>query len=274
MKVIRIGKGKDKFNIPSNWMDINLKTFLRMREHEAKANKEDEIEYTLEYLSIVTNIDIEILNELIPVKYNEILHELMNLTSSDVTTLEDVSLEIDGQKYHLDREFNKMSLGQFIDLDMIMKTGDVWDNAHKITASFIRKTKHTKIDKMLKRKPQIKAYSYDDLLEDSEVFLEKMPMPYLYTCVAFFFTNRDEFKRNYQGLFPTSRIPDESINDKVKSFAVEYAEKWNWYGMVREMAGGDLTRFDEITKLNLINVFNDLTYQKETEDYKKYLDGK
>jgi len=43
---------------------------------------------------------------------------------------------------------------------------------------------------------------------------------------------------------------------------------------MRELAGGDLTRLEEVANLPLIFVLNDLSYQKELSDYKKTLEYK
>jgi hypothetical protein len=86
---------------------------------------------------------------------------------------------------------------------------------------------------------------------------------------GFFFNFRKQLTANYEGLFPTSSIEDKDKNEK-KSLGQEYAEKWNWYGIIRDLCQGDLRRLDEITELNLILVLNDLAYQKETDDLKKH----
>ncbi len=54
-----------------------------------------------------------------------------------------------------------------------------------------------------------------------------------------------------------------------KTLEEEYSDKWSWYIILRELAKGDLTRFEEMTKLNLILVLNDLSFQKETNNLKQ-----
>lgn len=40
----------------------------------------------------------------------------------------------------------------------------------------------------------------------------------------------------------------------------EFAERWNWYSVIKELAGGDLTRMDEMAELNVYTVLNDQAY--------------
>ncbi len=179
------------YNIPQSWYDINLKTFLRIRKHEENITKMDQIDYNLEFISILTGIPHDDLLDLDPSVIAEIIAPLTSITSKEVDIIEEPIYTIDGITYVLDKKTTKMKLGQFIDLDIINKTGDAWDNGAKITASFMRKALKKSFRLIRKKKKycsdyKITPYDYEELVKDADVFMEKLPMPYIYTCVVFF----------------------------------------------------------------------------------------
>lgn len=265
MKLIEIN-GK-KHNIPQSWRDLTLKTFLEIRDLEERINEMSILNYNFEFVSLLTNIDIEDLKTLTPIKYGEIHNELLNITKQKIELLENPTIEINGDIYVMDLDTTKMSYGQFIDLSRFTKNVDTWEVAHKITASFLRKT--TK--RFFKRK--INKYSYSELCDTSQVFFNKLPMDYIYTCVTFFFSFRTELDKSYEGLFPsanTNEIIDIDRKNEPKTLPEEYSERWSHYGILRELCNGDLTRLEEMSELNLITVLNDLSFKKETQDLERY----
>lgn len=262
------------YSIPQDWSDISLKKFLQIRDHESLIDKMPLLDYNIEFISIITEIPTEDLLSLTPTDISNLIKDLMQVTNQELKLIEEPIIIIDGITYVMDKHPDKMNIGQFIDLDLVTKEGDVWDNAHKICASFMRPAKIGSFGKMFKNIEKcdnyiIDKYDYQKLLSDSEIFYQKMPMTYIYTCVTFFFTFRQNLTRQYEGLFP-------SINDGQQVELIDsnepktqqqiYNDKWNWYSVLIELAQGDLSRLDEMTELNLILVLNHLSYQKETAD--------
>lgn len=188
------------YKIPTSWWDLNLETFLKIKKHESKVEKLSTLDYNLEFVSIVTGIPKIELGSLIPSEYSAILAELLVITSADIQPIVEPIINLNGQIYVMDRESDKMPIAQFIDLDIINKTGDVWENAHKICASFIRKVdigiwrnaylngKKKCGGKLVCGDYKAKKYSWKELEKDADIFLTKMPMPFIYTTMIFFLT--------------------------------------------------------------------------------------
>lgn len=209
--------GKTEYNVPTSWMDINLKKFLEIRDHEAKVNEMNLLDYNMEFLSIVTEIDREELDSLTPDEYEGILKELLAVTKDDILPIEHPIFEICGDMYVMDSDFKNMPIAQFIDLDHITSES-VWDNAHKLTASFIRRADISNFDRLIlngKKKlgKQIKCsdykvqkYSYDKLLKTADLFYTELPMPYIYTCIIFFLTFEQILQKNMKD---SSQIMEE-----------------------------------------------------------------
>ncbi len=189
--------GIRKYNIPKSWL----------KEYEANTDKTDVNKYNIGYVSLLTGIPQEELLGLTTQGFDKLLTALLNITGNEVIPISEPIINIDGNIYVLDSNTKEMSIGQYSDFDILTKEGDAWTNGHKLTASFIRKatpTFKTRIKKLFRRPIKcsdykIKPYDIEDLMTNSEVFFEKMPMPYIYTCVAFFLLFKKTLKINTKG---------------------------------------------------------------------------
>ena len=278
MKIIKL-KDKD-FSICSSWYDINITKFNQIRKLQEEKESMDLFDYNMKFIEIITDMSRDELERLNIEDFGILLQELLTITSEDIKPIEHVIIDIDKQYYVMDKTYNTMMIAQGIDIDKITKEGDAWDNAHKICASFIRKGKLTnrgKVRKILGRKLRvsdfnIQEYSWDELQKDSEIFLNKLPIPYIYNCMTFFFQAQREFKQAFVGLFNT-KPPEEEDKDKpvTKTLLEEYSARWNWYALILELSGNDLGKFEQVLRYRMVDVFNYLAYKKETEDYKRHI---
>ncbi len=55
------------------------------------------------------------------------------------------------------------------------------------------------------------------------------------------------------------------------SASTNFSRKWGWYGSVDHLAGGDVSRYDTITRLPLSQCLTKLVYDKEKSDVEKKL---
>ena len=180
-----------QYEIPESWSDINLRQFLSIRECESKATEMEPIDYTLLFLSVVTQIPVEELEFMTAKQYDDLLKDMLSVTKSEIKTVVIEPFKIGETTYIFDTDTSKISIGQFADMDMILKETDTWANAHKICATFMRKCDNSNWDTLLnklKKKPEYKISEYDfnQMTEASELFMEFLPMPYVYTIVIFF----------------------------------------------------------------------------------------
>ena len=70
---------------------------------------------------------------------------------------------------------------------------------------------------------------------------------------------RARLSANYDELFGGGR--DESL-DSVSQFS----RKWGWYQSIYGLAQGDVTRFEDITKLNVNSCFMMLAFMKDKNE--------
>lgn len=48
-----------------------------------------------------------------------------------------------------------------------------------------------------------------------------------------------------------------------------FSKRWGWYHLFYALANGDVTRFEEVSKLNLSFAFTHATYEKEKSDIER-----
>lgn len=83
---------------------------------------------------------------------------------------------------------------------------------------------------------------------------------------AFFLSFRDQFANNFPTIF-TESDGDEPTFDKQSQFS----KKWGWYGAINQIAGGDLTKFDEVTELPARTCLTFLEFQLDKAEVERSL---
>ena len=75
--------------------------------------------------------------------------------------------------------------------------------------------------------------------------------------LCFFLQFRNGTVEAYDTLF------QQSSGDGGLSRAANFGNKWGWYQSIYGLANGDITRFEDITKLNIHQCFTMLSFMKE-----------
>ncbi len=75
--------------------------------------------------------------------------------------------------------------------------------------------------------------------------------------LCFFLQFRNGTVEEYDTLF------QQSGGDGGLSRASNFSNKWGWYQSIYGLANGDITRFEDITKLNIHQCFTMLSFMKE-----------
>ena len=190
---------KKVYKIPTSWNDIYLDKFLELRDLSMMKDKLSEIDYNLKYTSVFTDISVDELYSLPIDNLKELMGEAFNIMNSQIPILTDLSIKLDGVNYDLDSNTKNLTYGQFVDLELLLKDGnDVWEVAHKVTATFLRKSNTNRYKKLMCKirhkinkdmdDGSIVKYDYHNMERASEVFYEQLPMPYIYTVIDFFLT--------------------------------------------------------------------------------------
>ena len=203
MKTIKIRENKHQ--LPDSWQDLTLRQFLQIRELEKHINEMEQLDYSLNFIHVVTNIPLDELENMTAVQYNEVLNDMLALTKSEIIPVDLTTYKIGETTFVFDSDANKMELGMFNDLDKLMKEKDTWANAHKIAATFMRPSINNNWDTFKnsfkkKKNFNISTYDFNQMNDTAEIFMDHLPMTHIYTIIVFFliFVQKlEQFMRDY-----------------------------------------------------------------------------
>ena len=116
VRIKKEGK-KQEFNLIKSWKDVNLETWLKLMEfHEGAKSVEAE-----ETIAALSDIPKTLIKELSIKDVAIILEAVAELQRKQDSSLKRI-IEIDGKKYGFHPDLEQISLGEYADLEHIMKT--------------------------------------------------------------------------------------------------------------------------------------------------------
>ena len=230
---------KLKLNIPTTLDNVTLRAYKKY--HKLQNEIEDIKLLKAQMIHIFCNVSLK---DVYNMRYNDseevisILNDLFIETPKLVT-----KFNLNGVDYGFHTNLDEMSLGEYIDLDTYI--GD-WDNIEKAMNVLYRP-----ITAKYKTK-----YSIDEYKVDTVENILDMPMSAVTSSIFFFVEFRNRLVKDYEEIFGEGT---RGGLDRVS----QLASKWGWYQSVYELAGGDVTRLEDITELGMHKCFTMLAYKKE-----------
>ena len=73
---------------------------------------------------------------------------------------------------------------------------------------------------------------------------------------------------NYSALFSGNQDEDDTAN---QPSAPKFSDRWKWFSIIERLAGGDITKFNEVYKVTYISALNTLSYWHERDQYQERL---
>ncbi len=223
MKVVKLND--KKYDIPTSWLDISYQKFLDLKELERHMPDMDELDYNLKTISVLTDISEDVLMNIEMELIESLLIDIYKFSKTDIVPMDDLVIEIKGKTYILDKDLSKLTFGFWIDLEGLVQGGDVWDNADKIAACFLRANKNSfrdnlkvKAKRALKKNVtaldfKIEKHSYDVMLKNAELFKKELSIPYIYSIMVFFLVSVNRLQGTMSGSF--LKIKDQILNQEV-----------------------------------------------------------
>ena len=219
-------------NVPTSWQDVSVSQYDELRTYD-----------------IDTTIIFKLLNKDFRVEEND-FKKLIKVLSILLDLSEDIIYKMDIESFDLilsklkwlkpivanketKIDFNKIEVGKFVDLEAIIERG-ISDNYIR----FVNKI----FDKDMSEQPITEVYSeaYD------------------------YFNWRKKLFEKFSGLFEVDESEDEeTISSSQEMKHQSFNRKWNWYGFIYKLAGGNILKMEAVTEINIITAFNFLSYEKE-----------
>lgn len=162
--------------IPKSWSEVSISQYQEIR----RLNKEDEIDYLINSISVLCKADIPEVEALTLMRLREINTEMAFLLKMPEKFVN--QFKIGNEVYMVDPSIDHVSAGQYIDLNKYIQEG-VEENLHKIMTCFCFPT--TK--RFMKRRRKRYGDGYD-LNELAEHFQYGATMDVVYPLTVFFCT--------------------------------------------------------------------------------------
>ena len=169
----------------------------------------------------------------------DILNELLSQTPKHLERFKMNDIE-----FGFVPDLDELSLGEYIDLDNNVSK---WEQMHIAMNVLYRPIKNSKVGKY-----NIEEYDINDPEK-----MKDMPLGAAIGSVFFFSEFRTRIIEAYDTLFSQSEANGNY------SRAANFGVKWGWYSSIYGLAGGDVTRLQDITKLNVHECFTMLSFTKE-----------
>jgi len=171
-----------EYSLPSCWEEVNLEKFLKIIE----INDENlsNLKKLLKFISILTDIDEKVLRQVNLDQINQIDISFMNKSFDEKINK---TISINGVKYGMVKELDKLSLGEYADLEELAtnKEQDSNKNLHKIAAILMRPVIDEDGDLYT-----IEKYDWETVEQRASIFLKEMNVAQLFG-VSNFFLNSD-----------------------------------------------------------------------------------
>jgi hypothetical protein len=237
--------------IASSWNSILVDQFIELREVE-KASFSSAFDKTLELISIITDTDLEEIEEM---SYKEVVKIEKQIQWLYSEPKKGIVKDIGEYKF---KGFDSLTLAEFIDLSHFFAENFI-KNLPLICAILYRKTKLNEWKEEI-----IEPYDYDTQ-KRGLIFMET-PICSVYGIISEFIKFKEVFEDTYYILFKPdlSDEPIDDLDDETKKDIEEeeQLDLFSWERLIYSLCDGDLTKTDKVLELNLTYCFNMLSMKK------------
>jgi hypothetical protein len=245
--------------LPKNWNEVTLYQYQELLSIN-NSEYESDIDILLDKISILTGIDIDD-DEFIAMNFDDLIDILRNV--SWIETEPPNNFVSRYYKFEI-KDINKIKLGEFIDIEALAEDGYI-KNLHIICSILY---KQYKIDEWGNKIEE--PYIYD-IYDRANIFSEA-PIGNIWGVLKHYLDFKNNLINKYYILFnnesfeleDTEGLTPEEIEDIKKEIEEDKKKsKWSWMSLINKLSNGDITKYDKITDLPLLLIFNELIMRKE-----------
>ena len=239
---------KIEINVPDNLNEITLAQYQKFEKLNTKENQ-DSTFLLQKMVEIFCNLDLK---DVATIKYKSVQEIVMHLNKVfDTKHTLIPTFELEGVKMGFIPVLDDMTLGEYIDLDENL--GD-WQTMHKAMSVLYRPITFSKGHKY-----QIEEYT------GMNEAMKQAPLDVVFSAMVFFYHLSNELTQTILNYL-------QEATEKLTTQQKQTLEvKWGWYQSVYGIAKGDVTKFNNITKLNVHECLMYLAFEKDKVELEKQL---
>ncbi len=190
------------YSIPTSWDEVTVKQFSQL--YKVKNDNSNELLAAVNLINAITEIDTSTLLQM-DIDDFKTLSKSISFISEEVKKTDVDYLILDGEKYYLYTDFNKLTTGEVITLETIIESSN--HDIHRIIPDLLclflrKKNENGKYEKFT-----------TDMLKRKELFLQ-VPISQIYHVFAFFLSGGNLLQNNTKD---STRNNDQSTTPKEDS---------------------------------------------------------
>lgn len=246
-----------EIKLPSNWSDVSVYQYQELKSINP-AEYDTDIDIIIEQIMILSGVDdYDIFTDM---DFDDLLS--MMLSIKWINNEPPKNFNNNFKEYTL-KNINKISLGEFIDLDHYF-SDDYIKNLHLICSILYKRYKTDEWGNEIEE-----PYIYD-INTRSELFLD-IPIGTVYGIIDYYINFKGVISEKYIIIFQdelgeleeTEGLSEEEIEDINKEIEADRKKVvWSWPVLINNLSNNDITKYDEITNIPAVMVFNDLLMRK------------
>jgi hypothetical protein len=167
------------FDVPENWDEVTVEQFMELVELQKEAKEEvNPLTTIIKMVHIMTGIPMDIV-EMVPVDQFHLIQDTLQYTKEEVNIEKKDYVEIDGDTYWVKNDFNKLTMGETITIETLVKDApndNVMNVFDKLLTVFLRKKT---------KKGNLESFKSSFLDERVEIF-RRLPISQVYAIMVFF----------------------------------------------------------------------------------------
>lgn len=181
---IEIDEEIKSYDFPTSWEEVSVEQFVRI--FTDKSVSENPLSATIKIVSAISGIDEDILM-LMDIEDFKSLSKNLSFIEDQLEVKNIEYIELEGEKYYLYQDFNKLTTGEIITIETLMdsKNGNIYEVMGELLCVFLRKkTESGKFEKFK-----------TDMLKRKDLFM-KAKISEIHHIFNFFLTGRNLFNLN------------------------------------------------------------------------------
>jgi hypothetical protein len=166
------------YQFPESWDDVTVERFIKI--YQLRSNDMNELESSVQLLSAVSGIEKDILYLMEIEDFKKLISNL-KFVSNEILKQDVEYIELEGDKYYLYNDFNKLTTGEVITIETLIESagGDFYNIMPDLLCLFLRKKKDDKYERFT-----------TDMLKRKEMF-KQVPISQIYHIFNFFLIGRN-----------------------------------------------------------------------------------
>ena len=128
-----------EITIPTSWSEIELKTFRAYTMYKAKNKEVSALEEKMFCVELFCNLTAEEVRSLNIQDLNNVYGDVIKILEDKNANIKfEQTFKFKGKEYGFIPNLSKLSTGEWVDYEELMKQGGYWENAHKIMSILFR----------------------------------------------------------------------------------------------------------------------------------------